>query len=171
MQLRRFSGFLSPFIMLALSFVFGCSSAQDSSKFAAAASQGGTEEVALGRLAMQRAADTAVKDFGQRMVSDHSAANATLVQVAAQDQIQLPTDLTADQKSTIAKLSKLSGPDFDKQYMSDMVKDHQEDVSEFETQAKHGSDPKVKQFAAQTLPTLQSHLQMARDVAKKVGAS
>ena len=68
------------------------------------------------------------------------------------------------------KLAQLSGADFDKEYMSAMVKDHEEDVKDFETQANGGSDPDIKNFAAKTLPTLKNHLQMARDTANKVGA-
>ena len=78
--------------------------------------------------------------------------------------------MSSSQKSTIEKLSKLSGAEFDKEYMSDMVKDHEEDVEEFETQANKGADPEIKAFAGKALQTLQSHLQMAREVAKKVGA-
>jgi putative membrane protein len=70
----------------------------------------------------------------------------------------------------IEKLSKLSGAEFDKEYMSDMVKDHEEDVKDFQTQGNDGTDPDIKAFASKTLPILQGHLQMARDAAKKVGA-
>jgi putative membrane protein len=90
--------------------------------------------------------------------------------VAAKKNIQLPADLTSEQKEMRDKLAKLSGAEFDKEYMEDMVKDHEEDVEDFKTQAEKGTDPDVKSFAAKTLPTLQSHLQMAHDVAKKVGA-
>ncbi|MEP6569921.1 MAG: DUF4142 domain-containing protein [Acidobacteriota bacterium] len=158
-------------VVLTLSIILAnCSSAKDSSKFAAAAGPGGMAEVELGRLAVQKAADPSVKEFGQRMISDHTLANAELKAVAKKKNIQLPSDLTSDQKSLMDKLSKLSGGEFDKEYMSAMVKDHEEDVKEFQTQANEGTDPDVKAFAGKTLPTLQAHLQMARDVAKKVGA-
>ena len=68
------------------------------------------------------------------------------------------------------KLSKLSGAEFDKEYMSEMVKDHENDAKEFQTQANEGTDPDIKAFAAKTLTIIQEHLKMARDVAKKVGA-
>jgi putative membrane protein len=61
------------------------------------------------------------------------------------------------------RLSKLSGAQFDRAYMQDMVKDHEEDVAEFQREANNGSDPDVKAFAGKTLPTLQSHLQSAQD--------
>jgi putative membrane protein len=162
--LKRFFFFA---VILVLS---SCSSARDSAKFAAKAAAGGMAEVELGKLALQRASDPAVKEFAQRMVADHTRANSELKAVALKKNIQLPTDLTSGQKSKMDKLSKLSGAEFDKQYMSDMVKDHEEDVEDFKTQAEQGTDPDVKSFAAKTLPTLQSHLQMAQETAKKVGA-
>ena len=148
----------------------GCSSAKDSNKFASAAAQGGMAEVQLGQLAAQHAADPAVKEFGLRMVADHSRAGNELKSIASRKNLQLPADISSDQKSMVDKLSKLNGADFDKEYMSDMVKDHQEDADEFKTQAEGGSDADIKAFAAKTLPMIQSHLQMAQDVAKKVGA-
>jgi len=157
-------------IVLTALMLGGCSSAKDSNKFASAAAQGGMAEVQLGQLAAQHAADPAVKEFGLRMVTDHSRAGNELKSVASRKNLQLPTDLTSEQKSMLDKLSKLNGAEFDKEYMSDMVKDHQEDADEFKTQAEGGSDADIKAFAAKTLPMIQSHLQMAQDVAKKVGA-
>jgi len=68
------------------------------------------------------------------------------------------------------KLRGLSGAEFDKEYMDDMVKDHEEDVADFKTQSQDGNTAEIKAFAGKALPTLQSHLEMAREVAKKVGA-
>ncbi|MDX6406531.1 MAG: putative rane protein [Blastocatellia bacterium] len=167
---KRTFSFISPVCIMAIALLLACSSAKDSTKFAANAAQGGMMEVELGRLALQHAGDASVRSFGQRMVTDHTAANAELKGVAARKNIQLPADVSSDQKSMIDKLSKLSGAEFDKEYISDMVKDHETDVKDFQNQASEGSDPDVKAFAGKTLPTLQSHLQMARDTAKKVGA-
>ena len=169
--MKRRNSVLKSLMFLAIAVVVSsCSSAKDSTKFASTAAAGGMTEVELGRLAVQKGADPAVKEFGQRMIADHTRANAELKTVASQKNIQLPADLTSEQKKTRDKLASLSGAEFDKQYMKDMVKDHEEDVEEFKTQAEKGTDPEVKSFAAKTLPTLQSHLQMAQEVAKKVGA-
>jgi putative membrane protein len=159
-------------VFLAMVAIIGsnCSSAKDSTKFAAKAATGGLAEVELGKLAVEKGADASVKEFGQRMVADHTRANAELKAVAAKKNIQLPADLTSEQKEMRDKLAKLSGAEFDKEYMEDMVKDHEEDVEDFKTQAEKGTEPDIKSFAAKTLPTLQSHLQMAQEVAKKVGA-
>jgi putative membrane protein len=106
-----------------------------------------------------------VKKFGQRMVDDHSKANDQLKQVAAQEHIDLPTEPNAKDKATKARLEKLSGEQFDRAYMRDMVKDHRTDVAEFAHEAKMGKDPAVKSFAESTLPTLRDHLKEAEKIA------
>jgi putative membrane protein len=133
--------------------------------FVKKAAQGGLAEVELGQLATQKAASEDVKKFGQRMVDDHSKANDQLKQVAQQQHIDIPTELNAKDKATKAKLEKLSGEQFDRAYMKDMVQDHRKDVSEFERASKNAKDPAVKSFAEQTLPTLREHLKEAQKIA------
>lgn len=154
----------------ALALTIACSGAKDSNKFAANAAQGGLAEVEMGRLAAERAADPAVKEFGQRMTTDHSRAEAELRSLAQKKGLNLPADVDSSQRSELDKLAKLSGAQFDKEYMSTMVKDHETDVKDFETQAQQGGDPDIKAFANKTLPILKQHLEMARAAAKKVGA-
>jgi putative membrane protein len=76
--------------------------------------------------------------------------------------VNLPTDLDHSTKREMDKLSKLSGADFDREYMKTMVSDHKKDVSDFKSEASKAKDPDVKQFAGSTLPTLQEHLQLAQ---------
>jgi putative membrane protein len=133
--------------------------------FVKKAAEGGLAEVELGQLATQKASSEEVKKFGQRMVDDHSKANDQLKQVAAQQQIDLPTEPSAKDKATKARLEKLSGEKFDRAYMSDMVKDHRKDVGEFAHEAKMGKDPAIKSFAESTLPTLREHLKEAEKIA------
>lgn len=129
------------------------------------AAQGGMAEVELGQLATQKASSEEVKKFGQRMVDDHSKANDQLKQVAEQKHINLPTEPSAKDKATKARLEKLSGEQFDRAYMKDMVKDHRTDVAEFAHASKTARDPAVKSFAEQTLPTLREHLKQAEQIA------
>lgn len=138
--------------------------------FMTEAAQGGMMEVELGRWAAQHAANADVKKFGQRMVDDHSKANDELKQLAAGKNMTLPTDINADQKSTRDKLTKLTGAAFDKEYMKDMVNDHEEDVKKFADEQTGASDPDLKAFVTKTVPVLREHLQLAHDAAKKVGA-
>jgi putative membrane protein len=136
----------------------------DDKKFVKDAALGGMAEVELGKLATQKAASDAVKQFGQKMVDDHTKANDQLKEVASKENITIPDSLDSKHQSRIEKLSKLSGPDFDKAYIKDQVKDHKQDVSEFKSEADNGSDPNIKQFAANTLPILEQHLTMAKDL-------
>jgi len=167
---RKILDFAAPIFVATPLLILACSSAKDSNKFATNAAQGGMAEVELGRLATQRAGDVSVHEFGARMVADHGRANSELKSIAGQKGIQLPTELNSEQKSEMDKLSKMSGAEFDKEYMSAMLKDHETDVKDFDTQAKEGNDPEIKAFAGKTLPTLQQHLQMAQQAAQKVGA-
>jgi putative membrane protein len=138
-------------------------------RFAIKAAQGGKAEVELGQLATQKAQDPSVKQFGQRMVDDHTKANDQLKSVAQSKGITLPTDLNAKDKALKTKLESANGAQFDREYMSAMVKDHKEDVAEFQKEANSGKDPDIKNFASQTLPILQDHLKMAQESAAKVG--
>jgi putative membrane protein len=167
---RKILNFAAPLLVVTPLLILACSSAKDSSKFATNAAQGGMAEVELGRLATQRAGDPSVREFGARMVADHSRANSELKSIASQKGIKLPADLSSEQKSEMDKLAKMSGAEFDKEYMSTMLKDHQTDVKDFQTQSESGNDPEIKAFAGKTLPTLQQHLQMAQQAAQKVGA-
>lgn len=137
------------------------------STFVKKAAQGGLAEVELGQLATQKASSEEVKKFGQRMVDDHSKANEQLKQVAAEKNIDVPQQLDAKDKATKARLEKLSGERFDRAYMKDMVRDHQKDVAEFQRASKIAKDPAIKNFAQQTLPTLQDHLKEAEKIAPK----
>jgi len=102
------------------------------------------------------------------MVDDHSKANDELKRVASQKGITVPSSVDRKERATIDRLSKLNGDAFDRAYMQDMVKDHQEDVAEFKKEASSGADSDVKAFASKTLPTLEEHLKMAEDTQRQL---
>jgi putative membrane protein len=133
-------------------------------RFIKEAAMGGMEEVQLGQLAVQKASNGDVKTFGQRMVDDHTKANTQLQQIASQKGVTVASKLSAPKQKDVDKLSKLNGAAFDRSYMSMMVKDHVKDVAEFQKESKNAKDSDVKGFAAATLPTLQDHLKMAKDI-------
>lgn len=138
--------------------------------FATMAAQGGMAEVALGQLAQQKASSDAVKQFGQRMVDDHTKVNDELKSIASTKNIALPAEVSAKDKATMDRLSKLSGAAFDRAYMQDMVADHKKDVSEFRHESENGTDADMKAFAAKTLPTLEEHLKLAEQTAAQTKA-
>ena len=123
---------------------------------------GGMMEVELGRVAAQKGMSDAVKQFGQRMVDDHSKANSELMTLASSKGMTLPTALDEKHQKDVTKLSAMSGAEFDRAYSKMMLSDHNKDVSEFEKQSTKATDPDLKAFASKTLPTLQEHLQMAK---------
>jgi len=136
--------------------------------FAMKAAQGGMAEVQLGQLAKDHAKSQAVKDFGDRMVTDHTKANDELKSIASKKGITLPTSIDAKDQATYDRLSKLNGAEFDRAYMADMVKDHQTDVAEFRRESQNGNDADLKEFAGKTLPTLQEHLSLAQKTNSEV---
>jgi putative membrane protein len=136
-------------------------------KFVRAAAQGGMAEVELGKLATEKASSDDVKKFGQRMVDDHTKAGDQLKEIASKKGITVPAKLSAKDQMTKDRLSKLSGEQFDRAYMNDMVKDHTQDVSDFKRESASGTDSDVKNFAFTTLPTLEDHLSEARKIAPK----
>jgi putative membrane protein len=131
-------------------------------EFVMDAAMGGLMEVQLGRWAAQKGTSEAVKEFGKRMVDDHSQANTELMTLATSKGITLPTALDEKHQKEVAKITAMSGAGFDRAYSKKMLSDHKKDVSDFEKQSTRGTDPDIKAFAAKTLPTLQEHLQLVR---------
>jgi putative membrane protein len=127
----------------------------------------GMAEVAIGKVAADKASSADVKKFAQRMVDDHGKANDELKTLAQNKQITLPTSLDAAHQTTLDKLSKMSGDAFDRTYMQEMVNGHKKAVSMFQMESKSGADADVKAWAAKTLPTLEEHLKVAQELSKK----
>ena len=105
------------------------------------------------------------------MVDDHGKANDELKSLAERENVTLPTSVSKDEQKQIDRLSKLHGSAFDKAYMQAMVQDHEKDVAKFRQESKTASDSDVKDFASHTLPTLEEHLQMARDISGQSGGT
>jgi len=160
--------YLATAVVLSLAAITGIALAadtgltEDEREFINKAAQGGQMEVLAGKLAVQRALDPAVKDFGQKMASDHTAANAQLKKLAESKLVNLPDSVSPEEHTALGKLEGLTGADFDKAYSRMMVKDHETDISDFQKEIKKGQDADVKAFAEQTLPTLQHHLMLAK---------
>jgi putative membrane protein len=130
----------------------------EDAKFATAAANGGMAEVALGKLALTKTSNTAIKDFAQMMVTDHSKANYELMAIAKAKNITLPTEPDSSHLKKMDELSKKSGSDFDKAYVSAMIDGHKKTLDLMNKEAKDGSDTTLKAFAAKTAPVVQSHL-------------
>jgi putative membrane protein len=160
---------LVPLLLIVPVFAYGATSPD--ANFYKHAAEGGLAEVELGTLAQKKGHDSAVQEFGAMMVKDHSAANEKLKAIAAGKGLSLPTSPSIKQTATKGKLEVLSGETFDKSYIKGMVKDHKEDIAEFNKEANSGQDPDAKAFAKATLPTLKEHLEKIQSIAKSAGVS
>lgn len=144
-----------------MSVAFAATSTDDTT-FATKAAQAGIAEVAAGDLARTKATNEDVKGFAEKMVRDHTAANAELHDAAAKSSVVLPTEASIQQKAAAERLSTFSGAEFDHAYVEQMVKDHTEAVELFRTEVAGGKDANLKAFAQKTLPTIEMHLEMAK---------
>ena len=131
-------------------------------EFVAKAAEGGLAEVMMGRTAADKAKAKAVKEFGQRMITDHSKANDELKQLAFTKGLDVPVEAGQENKEAAQHLSQLSGAAFDKAYMAHMVEDHEKDVAEFRKALQNVQDPDLKAWVEKTLPTLEEHLRLAK---------
>jgi putative membrane protein len=133
------------------------------------AAKGGSTEVELGHLALQKSKNPEVQRFANRMVRDHSKIDVKLAALASSKGVQLPDGKGLMNDGTYLELKVLSGKEFDKAYVKAMVADHKEDVSSFEKQSADAQDPDVKSFAVKTLPILQEHLSMIQKIQSAIG--
>lgn len=137
-------------------------------KFVEAATSGGMMEVELGKYAQENAVNQEVKDFGAKMVVDHSKANEELAALAQSKGITAPTAMTEHHTKMVADMKEKKGAEFDKAYVDMMVDDHKEDIEAFEEEAKDGQDDDLQAFANNTLPTLQEHKAMIKAIKDKM---
>jgi putative membrane protein len=135
----------------------------DDLHFMQQAASAGIAEVQLGQLALTKSDDDAVKALAQRIVDDHTKANAQLKTIADSEQIALPapTDAARDQA---ARLRALDGSAFDQAWARTMVSDHEKAVKLFSDEAAASGDSRLRQFAQATLPALRAHLQSAKQL-------
>jgi putative membrane protein len=127
--------------------------------FAAQVAFGDMFEIESSKLALERASSPEVKGFAQRMVDDHSAAAVHFKEAVLQAQLPMPPDKVDARRLTILEeLAEKRGEDFDKSYIETQFKAHMEAVALFRGYAQGGEDARLRAFASQTLPTLESHL-------------
>lgn len=143
----------------------------NSQEFVDEAASGGMMEVKLGEMAAQKASSQEVKDFGQKMVEDHSQANQELKQLASAANLTVPETMLPKHQENVDKLSELSGEEFDKAYMDTMLQDHRKEINKFEKAAKMADNIELQSWAQKTLDVLERHYQLAEETHQAVQAS
>src|SRR5690606_5411977 len=128
----------------------------------------GNAEVELGRIAQERATHPDVKAFAQELVRDHQAAGDELRRIATTANPNLSATIDDDAREELTELreemAKLTGRDFDRRYIDEMIDDHQEAVDDLQDKAENASHSEVRAWAAKTLPTVRQHLEKARSL-------
>ena len=143
------------------------SHAIDDQEFVRKALQGGAAEVQLGQLAQQKSQSPDVKQFGQKMVQDHTQLGDQVIKrVAKQLGVKEPNGLSKKDKQLVASLEGLSGPEFDQEYIKAMVKDHKQDLKDFKNEAQMSQDPNVKKAAEEGTIVISQHLQIIEQIAQ-----
>jgi len=140
----------------------------DDKKFLTDASQGSYDEIQLGKLAEQKASNPDVKAFGRRMVTDHAKLNEKMKPYADEWGLTAPSALSPDAQKEYDKLQGMSGNDFDKEYISDMVSDHSKDLDAFDKEVKNTKDAKFRTSVEQGKSVVAAHKNMAYDLKKKL---
>ena len=159
---------LSGIAALALLVAAGCSREQG---FVGTVASGGKLEVKLGEYAAQNAANAEVRQFAQQMVDDHSRANQSLEIAAKAQEVKVPADLEKKQQDTYDQLTKLKGEDFDRAYVKQQVKAHEDTVAALKKEIARAPQTQLGQWAATTLPTVQAHLEHAQALAAQITAA
>jgi putative membrane protein len=136
--------------------------------FVLKASESDLTEVDLGKLASKQGASTAVREFGAKMAKDHTKSSEELKAIAKKQGFMLTSELGSKHKQMCEKLSKITGTDFDHQYIAGQVKAHKQAVELFKNQAKNGQNADVRAFASKTLPVIEEHLMAAQEIARAV---
>jgi putative membrane protein len=135
------------------------------------AAQANLAEIQLGKLAREKSQNQSVKDYGDMMVKDHTAANDKLGKLAAGKGVDLPTSPSIAQMASKTKLEVLTGDTFDKSFIKTMADDHKDAIDAFQKEAQGGQDADAKAFAKSTLPKLESHLKKIKTIAAASGVS
>lgn len=138
--------------------------------FLRTAAEGGMAEVQMGQLAAQKGGSDEVKQFGQKMVDDHTMLNNAMKPIADSMGVRAPTKLNKKDQQEFDKLNGLSGDAFDKEYLTFMSKDHHNDLKEFKEEDMTAGDPSLKAAVDKGIQVIQQHTMMVDQLAKSKGA-
>ena len=140
---------------------------EKSKEFLTKAANSGMAEVQLAKMAQQKATIDAVKSFAAMLERDHTAVGDQVKSFATQRNVALPSAPSDDKQKMVNDMEKMSGKAFDKEFISMMVKGHNDGITLFEDTKANASDVDIKNFADKTLPTLRMHLDSAKAIQKR----
>lgn len=128
-------------------------------------------EIDMAQIAVQKSQNADVKQYAQKLLDDHTAQQKQLQQLAQQKGVTLKEKPEMRENHEIHRLNDASAKNFDKDYLKYMIKDHEKDIKAFQKEADKATDPDVKSFASGAVPTLQQHLNAARQLDSTIAGS
>lgn len=150
---------------LAIGSLSGIALADSPAEFVDEASAKGIAEIETSKMALEKGTSPAVKSFAEQMIKDHTQANQELAQIARQKELEVADEAELMNKAKAMILQLRSGENFDEAYANNQVVAHEQSVELFREQIAEGEDSEIKAFATRTLPKLEHHLEMARELA------
>ena len=132
--------------------------------FVKKALESGSAEVKLGELAQQSSQSEDIKQFVRKMAEEHKQLEGQIEPIAAQIGVVPPTELSRKDKKVISKLEGLSGPKFDEEYISAVLKGHQQDLKDFNSEAEKTQNAALRDAAKEGAAVISQHLQQIQTI-------
>jgi putative membrane protein len=131
------------------------------------AAQSGLGNIMLGELALQKSKNQAVQQFAQAEIKEQQDVKANLTRIAPQIGVTLPTAPSAKFQAAMARLSQLSGTQFDNAYLDEGgVNAHLEVAALFQREAAFGRNPDLINVVNNGLPIINQHFTTASGLTK-----
>lgn len=131
--------------------------------------QGNLAEIQLGKLALKKSHNQNVRAFANKMVHDHTKIMQNMRPIALRMGLSNATTLTSEDQIEMQRLRSMSGDEFNRQYVSAMVKDHQNDLRDFKQESESTADPSLKKTVDEAYGVIQHHAELVDQLAKNNG--
>lgn len=167
----QFGKYAAAAVLLACGCLYAATPSQETDQtFLRKAGEINLAEIELGKLAETRATNPVVRSLGQQLRAGHKQnLEASLTPLAEKDGVALPSKLSSADEQLKDKLEKISGAQFEHQYVEAMIGGHKQAIGFFEKAIKTAKSPAVKSYAEKTLPMLQKHLSLALNAQSAIG--
>jgi putative membrane protein len=144
--------------------------AQPDTEFLRKASSINTLEIDAAKIALERSQNDDVRAFAEMLGKDHADAKDRLKDIADKQKVDFPKDVLPEHRSIEDRLKGLKGTQFDQEFVKDMVDGHQQAIDLFQQEANSGQNDQLKGYAQSMLPSLQMHLDKAKQLQTKIGS-
>jgi len=133
-------------------------------------------EIALGKMAEEKASMSEVRAYADQLVQDHTNVDQTVVAMAQKGDAHLPDGAasnregrheSAQAKQLERKLRFATGPDFDRLFLQQTSSDHESLIRKLQQDREDASDDDLEALIDKTIPILEQHRELAQILMKK----